>query len=122
MTTEKRRFVRTTINGTADISSGINIFQDCCIRDVSERGLRIDNIRKSIMTDKSAQCQAVVTINNRIIKVKLVPKWFNPMKNSRLVSGGFEVVNEKDWTNLVPHIHHNDSDDVWGNRGEKYLR
>lgn len=122
MSYEKRKSIRLPIDdATIDFNYDINLFKNCNVANISDNGLLVTNIRKSIKKINTSQCNAVVTFKgDKTIRIKMIPRWYKDEGLS--VSCGFEIVeNQLNWTTNAP-LMRAQYQDVWGNRGEKYLR
>lgn len=124
MTSEKRRGARVQVAGAVvDLSDGMRVFSDCEISDISNKGLRINNIPVLFAVrnklNKQMSLKAVITDNGKVIKIQLSPRWIKGKVNDHHVAVGFEVVNDMGkWMNFIKHkLPTTSDDDVWGNHG-----
>lgn len=127
---EKRRYQRIVVtNASADLSCNGFVFPDCTVGDISETGLRIDDVPKRFVGKNTTQIKdignitAIIQHKNKHIRLKIAPKWATPDEGGR-VSIGFEVADSVDmWNTFVKSrtsLIRQDTD-VWGNRGMKHL-
>lgn len=120
---EKRISQRVDVKGiTADISDGMRVFQYCEVVNVSNGGLMVEGINKKALSKNTSSFDIVVTIDDRPIRLKCVPRWFRTSANSSAATVGFKITKDVNlWGSRIGYLLPKNEADIWGNRGLKYM-